>query len=218
MRCSWSAVAALGTLLIVAPTSVSVAPAAPLPLQATEPTPAEETEAAQRLARALFMAQMIHFIKWPFVPTGKLGESATPDRVTFCMLHQRPTETSPQLLTEASVLQQRSAEANSPDAPRVVTFYHYSQLQLHLVNDHCHVIYADYDQLKELPSIAIQQLNISSFIVSNNLAFLNQGGIGALYFENKRVRLYLNNHELQRSDITLGSRLLQVSRFYPLTE
>lgn len=216
MRCSWSAVAALGTLLIMVP--ISIAPAAPLPLQASEPTPAAETEAAQRLSRALFMAQMIHFIKWPFVPTGKLGESATPERVTFCMLHERPTETSPQLLTEASVLQQRSNEAASAAAPRVVTFHHYSQLQLHLVNDHCHIIYGDYAQLKDLPGAVIQQLNVASLTVSDNLAFLNQGGIGALYFENKRVRLYLNNQELQRSDITLGSRLLQVTRFYPLTE
>ncbi|MEX1222756.1 MAG: YfiR family protein [Idiomarina sp.] len=218
MRAPWSVAAALGTLLIVAPTSVTFATTAPLLLQSAEPTPAEQTEASQRLSRALFMAQMIHFMKWPYAPASKLDESAAPDRVTFCMLHQRPDETSPQLLTEAAVLQQRSDDAASAEAPRVVTFHHYSQLQLHLANDYCHVIYGDFAQLKDLPSAAIQQLNFASFTISDNLAFLNQGGIAALYFENKRVRLYLNNQELQRSDITLGSRLLQVSRFYPLTE
>lgn len=167
MWCRWSALAALSTIFIVATTATTTAVA----IQSTSPAPADETEAAQRLSRALFMAQMVHFIKWPLVLANSSGELTEPSRITFCMLHQRPAENQPAALTEASVLQQRNNDAAGNDTPRIVTFHHYSQLQLHLVNDHCHVIYGDYAQLKELPYEAILQLNMSSFTVSDNLAF-----------------------------------------------
>jgi hypothetical protein len=51
--------------------------------------------------------------------------------------------------------------------------------------------------------------------VSDNLEFLDQGGIASLVQEGSKIRLYINKKQVTQHNFKVLSRLLAVSKFHP---
>jgi len=157
-------------------------------------------------SRAQIIKTMLHFVKWQ-------NTSLELSELTFCFLE-------PQLIDDkntrpAQIFDLLHASGTAEQAERFIRFRDVQQMQLHLANDRCHVFYANFSALQHLDAKFISDLSRSTLTISDQLDFLDYGGIAALNYESQRIRLYINRQQLEQSDVNFASRLLQVARFYP---
>lgn len=172
-----------------------------------------ESETNTAAAQARFLQQLVHFVNWHSLP--QLATDAD-TRAQFCFLGALNAATAGSASTAAdsevySWFREQTTLANI-DLHR---FTEPMALQSHWRGQYCHVIFGTYDALQQWPLTLLQDYAKRTLVLSDDLRFIEQGGMGSLSFENRRVRLYINRNMLNQSDISLRSRLMQVTRFYP---
>lgn len=169
--------------------------------------PVQAQSSAPDTTRAQFLRQMLHFLKW----NAATMREAPP---TYCFMthaNNTPEEDKDGVLT---IMRQRHPGAEESDH-RLLSFNTVSQLELHLANDVCHILYTPYALVDDIGDARLAQYSRTTLTISDDIGFLRRGGIASLNYESERVRLYVNPNQLRQSDIDFASRLMQVTRFYP---
>lgn len=170
-------------------------------------------EANNAAAQARFLQQLVHFVNWHSLP--QLATD-TDTRAQFCFLGSVDEQANADLSASAENdvylwFREQTTLANI-DLHR---FTEPNTLTNHWRGQYCHVIFGTYDALQHWPVALLHDYAKRTLVLSDDLRFIEQGGMGSLSFENRRVRLYINRNILNQSDISLRSRLMQVTRFYP---
>lgn len=174
------------------------------------------TEANVIAAQARFLQQLVHFVNWHSMPQVAVD---TDTRAQFCFLAPlAEQDQGKQVATADNDVYLWFREQTTLTDIELHRFREPSQLNAHWTGRHCHVIFGSYEVVQQWPLLLLQDYARRTLVLSDDIRFIEQGGMGSLSFENRRVRLYINRNILNQSDISLRSRLMQVTRFYPEEE
>ncbi|MEJ7738164.1 MAG: YfiR family protein [Chitinophagaceae bacterium] len=78
--------------------------------------------------------------------------------------------------------------------------------------EYCHVIFINKKEGDKIKEILVSVSNRRMLTVSDDPAFLQQGGIIRFFTEKNKIRMQINKAAAEREQVTISSKLLNVSQ------
>lgn len=147
--------------------------------------------------RSAFLYRMAKFIEFPN------QHIATNTRFCFYSISQGPGA----ILSKAKSLKIRNLPISVQEIKK--------SSSLSELSEKCDITYFTDEEVTDSDINFKPSESLDMVTVSDNLEFLDQGGIASLVQEGSKIRLYINKKQVTQHNFKVLSRLLAVSKFHP---
>ena len=144
---------------------------------------------------AAFIYNISKFARWP--------SSLSEHEINICILGKKTKKIS-QFLKRVIRKKAKKQKMSVPEYDRAEFL-----VDALASGEHCHLLLFQADTFSPL---SVQVDRKKTLLIGQSIDFLHQGGMLSLVLEKNKMRVYVNNDNLNQSDIRLGSRFLLIAK------